>query len=143
VADDNQQALLLAAKLRLSPGTKRTPVIGRDLAGQCGRPSECDLAGECALAGERGLASECGRRADGGWGTERSRVERREHDPQDDRSTTGPAPPEQYRPEVPAAKSMPLELMPARERSPDVVFTSLRKRRECVWVSHEHIVGPV
>ena len=45
--------------------------------------------------------------------------------------------------EIPAAEGVPLELMPARERSPDVLFTSLGERPECVWVSHEDMIRPV
>jgi hypothetical protein len=86
---------------------------------------------------ERNLPTDCGRPTQG------ARVERRQHDSQNDRSTTRPPPPEQHRPEVPTAESVPLDVMPPRELSPDIVFTSLGERRECVWVSHENIVRPV
>jgi hypothetical protein len=117
----------MAVKVRLSVRIKRCEVIECDLAAEFDRRAECRRRGERIRRGP----TCCGR------------VERCEHDPQDDRSTTGPAPPEQYRPEVPAAERVPLELMPAREHSSDVLFTSLGERPECVWVSHEDIVRPV
>lgn len=97
--------------------------LGRRTKG--GRVVECDLPTECVRP------------------TRDGRVERREHDSKNDLSTTRPPPPEQHRPEVPAAESVPLDVMPPRELPPDIVFTSLGERRECVWISHEDIVRPV
>jgi hypothetical protein len=53
--------------------------------------------------------------------------------------------PKQARREVPQAMSPRprklSEVTGTRKRPPDVVFASLCKRPECVWVSHEDIVA--